>query len=1164
MRNKEKKEKALKILNYWKISEMLEQNEFPKISRDKKDSKSVTKRLVQWCDDTNIIDHIEKDDKNDNQLSIKGDTISCCCVKVDKNSIAEYLMSQSGTDSPNKVFTEKIALFAFKVDLNGMYVKNSFRLSPLLWATNEIFDKKTALSPRAYDTQNETIEKLFCAVDDPILESAEFAKIKKDLVSLVPKDCAYEESYYFEYKRYKSENQKNQDDDADDCTQLQMSFFAKDLELFSNILTESNTDSEYQSLIVDYIVSKLEEENTQNKENKVHISPLVKSEETDKSKKDNDLKRLHNLFCECLDVNNAPLGKWPSQYSPSLMQQVAINLAIKEKDGHAPIFSINGPPGTGKTTLLKEIIAHNIVSRAILLSKYEVADDAFEANSFDDGTELNGGYYKFASRFYSFKDDKINQYGILVCSCNNTAVENITKELPAYIEISEKDINKVRKETKDSIYLFNVNDQNKEIYFTNQAKKQKEAFEKGGNEITDNKIPWGVISAPLGRVSNVGTYCINVINSIVKSKEYRGPNNFVNSYLESRKKFLTQLEKVRKMQKEIHDVSLLQIEINNKGIDSYPTEAEVSKAQNDIRELSNKKDVLDQEIALLKAKQTGFISFLKRLFGKNTDLELNEKIRQLNEIMLEVKKSSGVIRLAENVKRIRRLFHKEKENQLINTDFLEGFSRNEKEAHTTNPWFTDEYDAERIKLFFYAVQLHKYFILSSSKIRQNLINFSILQNKYKDDNEDIKKMSSKDKDKSFSTLLQSVFLLTPVISSTFASVGKFLQHIKKPESLGTLIIDEAGQAQPHNAIGALMRCRKAIIVGDPQQIEPVVTISGIYFRIYNDKELDLYKSSKISVQTFADSINPYGAMLDEHTWVGCPLKVHRRCLSPMFDISNELSYGNSMVNQTRNPEDNPKNDIEFIHTESLWVTTNGSEGSGKKNHFVKEEGEVVIKFLKKVQNKDNLFVITPFTSIKEGLQRMVVDILGDDYKGWAKKCIGTVHTFQGKEANEVIFILGCDESSSSGVFDFVNSNIVNVAATRAKFRFYVIGNKDLWANRNSNLNTVAKHITKNINSEDVDDILGITADSPNPLATENTSEKVIENIDKSANTADVINGLDEGKNDEIEHKFPKIEAPICPKCGSTMVKKRNSGTGELFWGCPEYKNGCRYTINIPS
>lgn len=45
-----------------------------------------------------------------------------------------------------------------------------------------------------------------------------------------------------------------------------------------------------------------------------------------------------------------------------------------------------------------------------------------------------------------------------------------------------------------------------------------------------------------------------------------------------------------------------------------------------------------------------------------------------------------------------------------------------------------------------------------------------------------------------------------------------------------------------------------------------------------------------------------------------------------------------------------------------------------------------------------------------------------------KKRVGTVHTFQGKEADEVIVLLGCDKNSK-GAVRWVNSNIVNVAAT---------------------------------------------------------------------------------------------------------------------------------------
>lgn len=55
-----------------------------------------------------------------------------------------------------------------------------------------------------------------------------------------------------------------------------------------------------------------------------------------------------------LEVDRFPMGKYPSKFSPTLMQQIAINIAISEKDRKEKIFSVNGPPGTGKTTLLKE------------------------------------------------------------------------------------------------------------------------------------------------------------------------------------------------------------------------------------------------------------------------------------------------------------------------------------------------------------------------------------------------------------------------------------------------------------------------------------------------------------------------------------------------------------------------------------------------------------------------------------------------------------------------------------------------------------------------------------------------------------------------------------------------------------------------------------------
>lgn len=114
-----------------------------------------------------------------------------------------------------------------------------------------------------------------------------------------------------------------------------------------------------------------------------------------------------------------PLGRWPSdpEHAMSLMQQFAINTTIEELD-EGGLLSVNGPPGTGKTTLLRDLIAYNIVERAQVLSGFNNVDDTLDPVGFIV-PELTG-------------------FEMIIASSNNAAVENISHELPQKKSLAEE------------------------------------------------------------------------------------------------------------------------------------------------------------------------------------------------------------------------------------------------------------------------------------------------------------------------------------------------------------------------------------------------------------------------------------------------------------------------------------------------------------------------------------------------------------------------------------------------------------------------------------------------------------------------------------------------------------------------------------------------------
>lgn len=308
--------------------------------------------------------------------------------------------------------------------------------------------------------------------------------------------------------------------------------------------------------------------------------------------------------------------------------------------------------------------------------------------------------------------------------------------------------------------------------------------------------------------------------------------------------------------------------------------------------------------------------------------------------------------------------------------------------------------------------------------------------------------SSSEADDFASDLWSSLFLVVPAVSTAFASVGKMLEKLPQ-ESLGWLLIDEAGQASPQSAVGAILKTKRAIVVGDPMQIEPVVTLSESLTKSICEQfevEENSFNAPAASVQTLCDAATPYFAELNGRQ-VGVPLLVHRRCDDPMFGIANTIAYDGLMVNAKKSGASKIRDSL----GSSAWFDVD----SVSEQKWSAAEGEKLIEILTKINASDvapDLFIITPFKDVAYELRSLVSKsgILQrwkiSDPQSWLRERIGTVHTFQGKEAEAVIFVLGAasPEQSGSRIWAGKKPNLLNVAVTRAKEVFYVIGNKKLW------------------------------------------------------------------------------------------------------------------------
>lgn len=261
--------------------------------------------------------------------------------------------------------------------------------------------------------------------------------------------------------------------------------------------------------------------------------------------------------------------------------------------------------------------------------------------------------------------------------------------------------------------------------------------------------------------------------------------------------------------------------------------------------------------------------------------------------------------------------------------------------------------------------------------------------------------------------LQEIF---PIVATTCISAHK----LGEPEPMFDMVImDEASQCNTAVSLVPIIRGRSLMMVGDPQQLNPVILLEEMVNQKLRKKyrvseEYDYRRNSIYKTFLACDAVS------DEIL-----LHYHYRCHEKIIEFNNRKYYNGKLSIQTKSQEREPL----------LYIDVKGNK-SDRKN-TAPGEVEAVVSYAAKHREK-TIGVITPFVNQKNLLEEALQNA------NLSNVDCGTVHAFQGDEKDIVLFSTVLTEQTHGGTYAWLKNNkeLINVATSRARDKLIILSDME--------------------------------------------------------------------------------------------------------------------------